>query len=147
MSDKEDHAEAQGGGMRIGELAQQSGVPAKTIRFYEESAVLPAPPRSVNGYREYNEEDVKRLRFVRNARELDFSLDELREVLGLRERGQAPCHHVLALLDEKLVALEERIGRLQELRAELNELRRYGAELPTDDVQMERCVCHLIGSR
>jgi len=133
--------------MRIGELAQQSGVSATAIRFYEDSGVLPASQRAVNGYREYNEEDVKRLNFVRNARELDFSLDELREVLGLRERGQAPCQHVLGVLDEKRLLLEERIRRLQELRAELNDLRRSGADLPTDDVRMERCVCHLIGSR
>jgi DNA-binding transcriptional MerR regulator len=133
--------------MLIGDLAQASGVPAKTIRYYEEIDLLPAPERAENGYRLYDARDVQRLQFIRNARELDFSLDDLKEVLTQRERGQAPCVHVTGLLVEKMGELEERIRHLQELRQDLGEMLIQAQDLPTDDVTMERCVCSLIRAR
>lgn len=98
--------------MHIGELAEASGVPSKTIRFYEEAGVLPSPERADNGYRLYDREDIRRLRFVRNARSLDFSLDDLREILALRDQGEAPCRYVIQLLDKKSTEIEERIQQL-----------------------------------
>jgi DNA-binding transcriptional MerR regulator len=130
--------------MQIGELARATGVAAKTIRFYEEIGLLPPAARSANGYRHYAAPDVQRLRFIRGARALDFTLEELKAVLALRETGEAPCGTVLALLDEKLVSLEAQLRHLQEMKRELARLREVGATLPTDDIQMERCVCHLI---
>ena len=84
--------------LHIGELAQTSGVPAKTIRFYEEIDLLPPAQRAENGYRLYDAEDVQRLRFIRNARSLGFTLDDLKEVLALRDQGDAPCRYVAHLL-------------------------------------------------
>ncbi len=133
--------------MRIGELAQASGVPTKTIRYYEEVGLLPAADRAKNGYRVYGEEDIRRLRFIRNARELDFSLNELTEILTQRERGQAPCIHVTELLIEKIGVLEARIRHMQELRGDLEGMLAEAQDLPTDDVAMERCVCSLIRAR
>jgi DNA-binding transcriptional MerR regulator len=133
--------------MRIGELAQVTAVSAKTIRFYEETGVLPPAQRAANGYRQYDESDAHRLRFIRNARLLDFSLGELKEVLTLRERGEAPCVHVIGLLEQKMEEIEAQIRHLQELRGDLGQLLAEGEQLPKDDVQMEQCVCHLIRSR
>ena len=133
--------------VRIGRLAEITGVSAKTIRFYEETGVLPPAPRAANGYRQYDESDVRRLRFIRNARVLDFSLEELKEVLGLRERGEAPCVHVMGLLEQKMEEIDAQIRHLQELRGDLRQLLAEGEQLPLDDVQMEACVCGLIRSR
>ena len=133
--------------VRIGRLAEITGVSAKTIRFYEKTGVLPPARRAANGYRQYDESDVRRLRFIRNARVLDFSLEELKEVLGLRERGEAPCVHVMGLLEQKMEEIDAQIRHLQELRGDLRQLLAEGEQLPLDDVQMEACVCGLIRSR
>jgi DNA-binding transcriptional MerR regulator len=132
--------------LRIGELAQISGVPAKTIRFYEEIGLLPPALRAENGYRLYSVEDIGRLRFIRNARSLGFTLDDLKEVLALRDRGEAPCRYVAQLLEQKALEIEERIRQLQELRQGLQQLVSQAANLP-DDIEMKRCVCHLIYNR
>ena len=87
------------------------------------------------------------MRFIRNARLLDFSLEELKEVLGLREQGEAPCVHVIGLLEQKMEQIDAQIRHLQELRGDLGQLLAEGEQLPLDDVQMEECVCDLIRSR
>jgi DNA-binding transcriptional MerR regulator len=133
--------------LRIGELAQASGVAAKTIRFYEEVELLPPAQRAENRYRLYGEEDVRRLRFIRNARSLDFSLDDLKEVLGLRDRGEAPCRYVVQSLEKKTVEIEAHIRRLRELQQDLQELVQQAASLPDDDIEMKECVCHLIQTK
>jgi DNA-binding transcriptional MerR regulator len=133
--------------MRIGELAQASGMLPKTIRFYEEIGLLPPAQRTENRYRIYNQEDVQRLRFIRNARRLDFSIDDLKEVLALRDRGEAPCRYVSHLLETKQLEIEVRIRQLQELQQELQQLLDQASSLPDDDIEMKNCVCHLIYNR
>lgn len=133
--------------LQIGDLARATGTSAKTIRFYEEAGVLPQPQRAENGYRLYGEEDIRRLRFVRNARSLDFSLDDLQEVLALRDQGQAPCRYVIQLLEEKSVEVEERIHQLRLLQKELQLLLDRAGDLPDDDIEMKHCICHLIYNR
>ena len=86
------------------------------------------------------------MRFIRNARSLGFTLDDLKEVLALRDRGEAPCRYVAQLLDQKAVEIEERIRQLQELQQDLQQLVSQAASLP-DDIEMKRCVCHLIYNR
>lgn len=131
----------------IGKLAQASNTSAKTIRFYEEIGLLPPAQRGENGYRHYDIEDVQRLRFIRNARSLDFSLDDLKEVLALRDQGEAPCRYVAHLLEAKAAEIEERIRQLQELQQDLQELLDQASDLPSDDIEMKNCVCHLIYNR
>ncbi len=133
--------------MLIGELAKEVGVNAKTIRFYEDEGILPPAKRLPNGYRYYDEEDVARLRFVRGARTLGFTLEDIKEVLAFRDRGEAPCRYVVELFHEKIAEIEQRIQELQRLREELESLSRAADELPTDDVEMKVCVCHLVSGR
>lgn len=90
--------------MQISELEQEAGVPAKTIRYYESIDLLPAPDRQPNGYRVYERADVARLRLVAGARRLDFSLAEIREILDLRDRGEAPCLTLLRAAEFKHLA-------------------------------------------
>ena len=133
--------------MQIKELVQRTNLSAKTIRYYEEIGLLPPPARRANGYRDYREIDVDRVRFVAAARSLDFSLDDIDEILGLRDRREAPCRVVLDLLQQRADEISQRIANLQLLETELRDLRRLGLTFPTDDVDGKACVCHLITQR
>jgi len=126
--------------MQIGQLAQATGVSAKTIRFYEETGLLPPAQRAANGYRQYDESDAHRLRFIRNARLLDLSLGELKEVLGLRERGEAPSVHLIGLLEQKMEEIDAQIRHLQELRGYFWQLLAEGEQLPKDKEAL-RAMC------
>lgn len=104
--------------MRIGELAERSGVNATTIRYYEQIGLLPEPNRTPASYREYDEITVARLVFIRAAQQIGLSLAEIREVLALREQGQAPCPHVTTLLEQRAAEFAERIAALEQMRME-----------------------------
>lgn len=133
--------------MKIQELSLATGVPAKTIRFYEETGVLPLPPRKPNGYRDYDQTDVDRLRLVAGARRLDLSLDDIQEILAMRDRREAPCRTLLERLQTKADEVAERIAGLQSLEAELRHLHTLGLKFPTDDVDGKNCVCHLVSQK
>lgn len=133
--------------MQIQELAQQTGVPAKTLRYYETIGLLPPPSRKANGYRDYREGDADRVRLVAGARSLDFSLDDIREILALRDRREAPCRVVLDLLEQKAAEIRQRIAELRRMEKELRELHTLGLTFPTDDVDGKNCVCHLVSQR
>ena len=108
--------------LTIGVLARDSGVNLETIRFYERSGLLPAPQRSPSGYRHYQEQDVRRLRFIRRGRELGFSLEEIRSLLDLAAHPESPCESAEQIVREHLDAIETRIRDLQNMRAELSKL-------------------------
>ena len=130
--------------MLIHELATQTHVPTKTIRYYESIGLMPRPKRATNNYRHYTQVDVERLRFIANARALDFSLDDIAEILTARDKGIAPCQRVLDTLTHHLTQIDQRIADLVTLRESLRQLQSEGAALPLDDVRGEHCVCYLI---
>jgi|GEM_PF-109024 len=105
--------------MKTGELATRVGVNPKTIRFYEDKGLLPAPARRPSGYRDYGEEDAARLSFIRTAQRLGFNLAEIAEILAFKERGERPCDYVLSVLDAQVADVDRRLGALVALRAEL----------------------------
>ena len=129
--------------MRIGELAGRLGLNPRTIRFYESIGVLPEPPRTPSGYRDYDRSDLERLRFIRLAQSLGLGLDDIREVLALRDRGEAPCPYVRRVIDEPAQDIDRRIGELERLRTELRRLQRVARSLP-DAASNDRCVCHIL---
>ncbi|MFE4516118.1 heavy metal-responsive transcriptional regulator [Kitasatospora sp. NPDC056783] len=102
--------------MRIGDLATRTGLTTRTIRFYEGSGLLPSPPRTANGYRDYPDTSVPRLSFVRDAQRAGLTLAEIRSVLALRDDGQAPCGHVTGLIQEHLSDIERRLAELAATR-------------------------------
>ena len=108
--------------MRIGELADAVSVPAKTIRYYEGIGLLPAPPRHSNGYRSYDESAGHRLRFVKAAQAVGFTLTEIKEILSLRDAGEEPCRHVLDLVERRERGIAERIAALEEMQEELRQV-------------------------
>ncbi|MBI1280128.1 MAG: MerR family transcriptional regulator [Anaerolineaceae bacterium] len=127
----------------IKELSDRTGVPRKTIRYYEQSGLLPRAKRAENRYRVYDDADIDRLRFVKSARALDFTLQEIAQILATRDRNEPPCTHVMGLLQDHMDDIAARIRDLEQLHQELSALYETGKHLP-EDVQMRACVCHLI---
>ena len=111
--------------MKIGELAETSGVPAKTIRYYEEIGLLPPPEREANGYRSYDRDALQRLRFVQHAQAAGLTLREISQVLAIRSEGRAPCVHVRELLQRHLEQIDARLAELRATRRELQDLAIY----------------------
>lgn len=102
-----------------GELAKSAGVSTDTLRHYERKGVLGRPQRSSNGYRRYPADAVDRVRLVRRALAVGFTLDELAGILSVRDSGGAPCHEVRALAASKLAQVESQLSDLIVLRDEL----------------------------
>ena len=102
------------GAIQIGELSRRTGCNIETIRYYERIGLLPAPPRR-GRYRSYGREDVARLSFVRRARELGFTLNEVRALLGLAASGQASCAEVRELAASHLKDVRARIADLKRM--------------------------------
>lgn len=130
--------------MQIRDLSRHTGVALKTIRYDENIGRLPALARKPNGYRKYEEVDVDRLKLVAGARRPDFSLDEIQEILDLRDRGIAPCGVLLDLLGRKADEISRRIGELRRLQKDLQELYAAGLGFPTDNIEGKDCLCHLV---
>jgi DNA-binding transcriptional MerR regulator len=129
--------------LQIGELSHQTGVPARTIRYYERIGLLAPASRGENRYRLYAAKDAERLRFIRGARALDFSLQEIAQILAARDRNEPPCRHVMSLIQSHIDAIEARIRELEQVKRDLTSLSTTGRGLP-EDIQMRSCVCHLI---
>jgi DNA-binding transcriptional MerR regulator len=128
----------------IGDLARRVGINAKPIRYYEDAGVLPPAERLPNGYRVYSSEDEDRLCFVRGARSLGLSLEDITEILAFRDRDEAPCRYVFNLLQAKMQEVDARIAELKRLRDDLRDLNEAAECLPQDDIEMKKCVCHLV---
>ncbi len=133
-------------GMRIGELAARFGLNPKTIRYYEEIGLLPRAGRSASGYRLYDERDVERLGFIRRAKTLGLSLDEIRDILKVEEEGSPPCCQVLDLIDVKISAIDQRMAELQAFRTELASLRTTWTDEVTSAQRAATpaCICPII---
>lgn len=102
--------------MQIGQLAHNAGVPIDTVRYYERQGILPSPERQASGYRRYSPDDVARLRFVRRAKALGFSLAEVRELLALSRRPADDMAGLKTAASEKLADVEHKIAELQRVR-------------------------------
>ncbi len=109
--------------MRIGDLAEATGTPVETIRFYERERLLSAARRTANNYRLYTSAHVERLGFIRHCRNLDMTLDEIRSLLRLRDSPSQDCGEVNALLDEHIGHVAQRIRELRALEKDLKALR------------------------
>lgn len=109
--------------MRIGEVAERTSVSTKALRFYEREGLLPAPARTDAGYRDYAPAAVERVAFIKDAQAAGFTLAQVRQILQVRDDGDAPCDHVGALVDERLAEVERRLAELRQVRTQLRELR------------------------
>jgi MerR family mercuric resistance operon transcriptional regulator len=108
--------------LTIGQVARSAGVGLETVRFYERQGLLPEPPRKESGYRQYPEDIVPRLRFIRGAKELGFSLKEIKELLALRVDPATTCAEVRGRARAKIADIDEKIQALQRMRRVLHKL-------------------------
>lgn len=122
------------------QVARQAGVNAQTLRYYERRGLLPDPPRTGRGYRDYGPEVVRRVRFVKHAQELGFSLAEIDVLLHLADGGPESCDAARALAERKVADLNAKIGALQAMQASLGRLIATCASPP------EERVCPLLDS-
>ena len=130
--------------MLIGEIAERSGVPAKTLRYYEDIGLLAPPERTAAGYRVYDDVVLDRLAFIRAAQATGLTLGEIRGIVALRDDGEAPCGHVLDLLRSRSQEIARRIRELRTLQRDLDALVHRAEDLDPADCAPRR-VCHLIG--
>ncbi len=106
----------------IGALSQETGVNLETIRYYERIGLLAAPKRTDNGYRQYGQDAVGKLRFVRRGRELGFAIEDIKTLLQLAAHPEQPCGEADRLATEHLAAVEEKIRDLEAMREVLFQL-------------------------
>lgn len=109
-------------GLTIGKVARSAGMAIDTVRYYEHEGLLEKPTRSAAGYRQYPPEAVSRLRFIRQAKELGFSLKEIRELLSLRVTPGKSCADVKARAEAKIADVEQRIAQLDRMKRALAKL-------------------------
>lgn len=122
--------------LRVGELADRCDVTPDTVRFYEERALVPEPPRfESSGYRAYPPETVERIEFIQNAKEIGFALAEIEELLVLRADDEASCAEVEEIAERKANEVRERIAKLEEILEGLESLK----SLCPGDVPADRC--------
>jgi len=108
--------------LTIGRLAKQAGVGVETIRFYEREGLIAQPDRRVSGYRQYPREAVRRVRFIRHAKDLGFTLREIQELLDLRVDPRSTCADVRGRAKTKIADIEERITSLERMKGALERL-------------------------
>lgn len=120
--------------MTVGLVARQAGVGVETVRFYEKSGLLEEPARRASGYREYDEETVNRLRFIQRAKDLGFTLAEVKELLSLGY-SERPCDDVRGRAEAKVVEIEEKVALLLRMKAVLGRL----ASSCCEQVNKSRC--------
>lgn len=107
--------------MNVGDAARRSGLPAKTIRYYEDIGLI-RPDRASNGYRDYSIEDVHRLAFLARARNLGFSIEDCRQLMALYQDRSRASHDVREIASAHVAAIEEKLRELQSMRATLQKL-------------------------
>lgn len=128
----------------IGKLAEKSGVGAETIRYYERMALLPLPDRSPSGYRQYGDDSVKRLKFIKEAQALGFTLQEIEELTNLTEDDTTDCHQINQVARDKIAEIDAKILHLQKMRSALAVL---AERCPADEQPLSEChiIHHLYG--
>ena len=108
--------------LKVGQVAQHAAVNLQTIRYYEREGLLPEPPRLSSGYRLYTDSMVRRVRFIKRAQEIGFSLAEIRELLSLRGDGRPERNEVRAIAQAKIADIEDKMRTLKAMKAILNRL-------------------------
>lgn len=117
----------------IGQVAEQTGVTTKALRFYERKGLVPEPERTAGGYRSYDSSIVDRVAFIKDAQAAGFTLAQVGEILAIRDAGEVPCGHVVTLVRERLALVEQRLRELQAIRVELRRIEARADAFEPDD--------------
>jgi DNA-binding transcriptional MerR regulator len=124
--------------IRSGELAKRAGVSADTIRYYERKGLLPEPVRTKAGYRLYDPQALARVRIIRSALAVGFSINDLSNIFRIRKSGGAPCEEVLRIAEKKLMEIESRLRQLQIARRDLRSCMREWKDMLSQTQQGAR---------
>lgn len=126
--------------MKIGQLAERTGLSPQAIRYYEDLGVLPEPERSANGYRSYDTSTAERIAFIRDAQSAGLSLLEIQKILELRDGEQSTCGHVISTLEDHLAEVDRQMEDLSRTRDRLIEIISRARRLdPADCDDPNRC--------
>lgn len=126
--------------MKIGQLAERTGVSTKAIRYYEDIGVLPEPERAPNGYRDYTADAANRIAFIQDAQSAGLSLIEIQAILELRDSGESTCGHVIGSLERRLSQVDRQMAELERTRRRLGDIIERARELdPADCDDPIRC--------
>lgn len=121
----------------IGQLATLSGIPIRTIRYYD-LGLLTSSARTEGGYRQFSDDDITRLAFIKRAQHLGLSLEEIGQILNVYDQGELPCGEVKHKLEAKIVQIDHQIEQLLTLRSELNGLLSGWENFPSN---RDRTIC------
>lgn len=127
----------------IGSVAKESGVPIKTIRYYEELGLLRTSGRTEGGFRIFSSDVLVRLNFIKRAQKLGLSLAEIKDFLDIHDQGELPCEHIKIKLEDKISEIEQQIRQLQILKLELKGLLSGWETIPENP---EDTICPIIES-
>lgn len=105
--------------LKIGEVAKETGVSVGTLRYYERLKLVSPVDRGDNNYRYYNNDAIERVKFIKQAQTIGFSLEEIRSIIEVRAQGELPCHLVQTLLKEKIAEISAKIQQMKNFKAEL----------------------------
>lgn len=108
--------------MRIGAAAEQAGVNIQTLRYYERRGLLPKPPRRTSGYREFADDAVRMVRFIKRAQDLGFTLDEVEELLRLRDDRRRDRSRIRSVAERRIRQIEQKVTELQAMKRALSHL-------------------------
>ena len=126
--------------MKIGQLAERTGLSTKAIRYYENIGVLPEPERAANGYRSYGNGAAERIAFIQDAQSAGMSLLEIQTILELRDAGESTCGHVIASLEMHLEEVNRQMAELLRTRRRLTDIIDHAKSLdPTECNDPNRC--------
>lgn len=131
--------------LKIGELAKQTGLAVGTLRYYSDLGLLQPVCRGDNGYRYYSQEATRQVQFIKKAQALGFTLEEIKQILDVRDRGEKPCSLVQSLLNNKIEQLAIQIKQMNLFKAELEQYRQAWTNNPNPESDSKE-VCPLISS-
>ena len=131
--------------LKIGKLAKQTGLSVGTLRYYSDLGLLQPVQRGDNGYRYYSHDASSQVEFIKKAQTLGFTLEEIKQILDVRDRGEKPCSLVQSLLNNKIQQLQIKIKEMTLFKAELEEYRTAWTNNPNPESKSEE-VCPLISS-
>ena len=129
--------------LKIGELAKHTGLAVGTLRYYSDLGLLQPEHRGDNGYRYYSLNATKQVEFIKKAQAIGFTLEEIKTILDVRDRGEQPCGLVQSLLDQKIEQLEIQIRKMSLFKQELQAYRNIWSNQPQDKPDSQE-VCPLI---
>lgn len=130
---------------KIGELAKQTAIAVGTLRYYSDLGLLHPAQRGDNGYRYYSQNAIAQVKFIKKAQAIGFTLEEIKTIINIGDRGEKPCNLVQNLLDHKIEQLEVQIQKMSLFKQELEQYRQSWIDNPNLESKSEE-ICPLIAS-